>query len=275
MAADVRAAIHVAQWECANCRLLCSYPRASDAAIAQYYSEDYYARVWPDPEHVWRQNLVAYQTEMKLLDALHPSLAMRGRALDVGCGYGVLLHLLRQRGFDVVGCELGRPAASFCQSRGLDVVRAAAPELPFADAAFDLVTSAHVIEHVVDPAAFVRALVRVTQPGGTVVIITDHRWTTEHTYRRLLARLRGRVPAFYTSTDHTFVFAPAHVEQLLRAAGCDAVRTGAFTHVPPNERPHWRAYKGLFRTLDRWRGWGDYMMVVGLKPAAASAALAA
>jgi 2-polyprenyl-3-methyl-5-hydroxy-6-metoxy-1,4-benzoquinol methylase len=243
--------------------------------VAKYYSDDYYTRIWPDAEHVWRQNLVAYKTEMRLLDMLQPSLAAPGRALDVGCGYGVLMHLLRERGYEVMGCELGARAAAHCRSRGLPVVRAAAPELPFADESFHLVASAHVIEHVIDPNAFVRALVRVTHPGGTVAIITDHRWTTEYAYKRFLARLRGRVPAFYTSTDHTFVFAPEHVKQLLRAAGCNEVRAAAFTHVPPNERPHWRAYKGLFRTIDRWRGWGDYMIVVGSRPAAAAAARAA
>jgi 2-polyprenyl-3-methyl-5-hydroxy-6-metoxy-1,4-benzoquinol methylase len=275
MAPDIKGAIHVAQWECSACHLLCSYPRAAASVIARYYAEDYYTDIWSDPAKVWRDNLVAYDTEMKLLSALLPGWRRGGRALDVGCGYGVMMHLLDQQGYDVVGCEMGIPAALHCRDSHMRVVRAAAPELPFAAGCFELVVSSHVIEHVLDPAAFVDSLVRVAAPGGAVVIITDHRWTSEYAYKRLAAQVRGRVPSFYTSTDHTFVFAPEHVRRLLHAAGCAEVKAAAFTHVPPGERWHWRAYKTVFRTLDRWRGWGDYMMVIGFKPPAATAARAA
>jgi SAM-dependent methyltransferase len=276
MAPDITRAIHIAQWECLACHVLCSYPAATPARIRQYYSTDYYGRLWTDPEAIWNQNVAAYRTELGLIDAMIPATATRGAALDVGCGYGVLVHLLNNRGYDTVGCEIGTPAAAYCRQRGLNVVRATAPDLPFPDGTFQLIVSAHVIEHVLDPAAFVRSLSRVLAPGGAAVIVTDHRWTTEFACKRTLARLRGRVPPFCTSTDHTFVFAPGHVAAMLRQAGCENIRTAAFTHVPPRESFHWRAYKSIFRTLDRWRGWGDYMMIVGCKPSlAASAARAA
>lgn len=258
-------ALHAAQWECPSCRLLCSHPQASAAEIASYYSDDYYGRIWTDPDAVWRQNLVAYETEMRLFDRLLPA-PTGGLALDVGCGYGLLIHLLNQRGYRAMGCETGKAALAFCRARGLRAVRAMAPHLPYPDSTFDLVVSFHVIEHVSDPPAFVNSLVRVLRPGGAVVVVTDHRWTTLSRVQRLVARLRGQTPAFYTSTDHTFVFAREHVAGLMRAAGCSTIETAAFTHVPPGESAHWRAYKGFFRTLDRVRGWGDYMLIVGRKP---------
>jgi SAM-dependent methyltransferase len=275
MARDTRRAIHVAQWECSACRLLCSYPRATSDVVASYYGDEYYGHLWTDPEHVWAQNVVAYQTELQLMRELAPSMGHTGVALDVGCGYGVLMHMLAERGFDAVGCEMGKPAVAFCRSRGLRAIRASAPGLPFRDDTFDLVVSFHVIEHVLDPAAFIESLVRVAKPGAGLVIVTDHRWTTQYACQRLAARVRGRIPAFYTSTDHTFVFAREHVAQLLRGAGCQDIKAAAFTHVPPGERLHWRAYKGFFRTLDRWRGWGDYMMIVAEKSAAGVGARAA
>ena len=265
MAPDARRALHVAQWECSACRLLTSYPRASAERIAAYYAGDYYQRIWTDPEEVWRQNLVAYRTEMRLLDELTVPPGERRRALDVGCGYGVLLHLLRERGYAVTGSETGKPAVAFCRTRGLNVVRAFAPNLPFAEGMFQLVVSFHVIEHVLDPHAFVTSLVRVLEPGGMLVIVTDHRWTTQYAFERRVAHLRGRVPPFHTSSDHTFVFAPQHLTTLMTAAGCTDVKAAAYAHVPSGERLHWHAYKGAFRTMDRWRGWGDYMMVTAVK----------
>lgn len=265
MAPDARDAIHVAQWECPACRLLTSHPPATPERVATYYAGDYYGRIWSDPEKVWRHNLAAYGTEMRLLDELTSPVAEKRRALDVGCGYGVLVHMLGERGYRALGCETGTAAVAFCRQRGLDVVRAVAPDLPFSDGTFQLVASFHVIEHVLDPQAFVTSLVRVLEPGGTLVIVTDHRWTVHYPLRRFVSRLRGRVPPFYTSTDHTFVFAPEHVAALMARAQCVDVRTIAFAHVPNGESLHWRAYRGAFRTLDRLLGWGDYMMIAGVK----------
>jgi SAM-dependent methyltransferase len=46
-----------------------------------------------------------------------------GRALDVGCGYGATLDLLREAGFDVEGCEMSPRAATFCRRRGFRLTR--------------------------------------------------------------------------------------------------------------------------------------------------------
>ena len=66
----------------------------------------------------------------------------------------VQLHTDHQaRGFDAIGCEMSARGSSFARAHGLRFVRAKAPGLPFDDGTFDLVTSAHVIEHVGDPQA--------------------------------------------------------------------------------------------------------------------------
>ena len=50
-------------------------------------------------------------------------------------------------------------------------------DLPVADGTFDSVVSSHVIEHLVDPVAALREMVRVLRPGGVMAhIIPDHRY---------------------------------------------------------------------------------------------------
>jgi SAM-dependent methyltransferase len=49
-------------------------------------------------------------------------------------------------------------------------VRASGLRLPLADASLDLAYSSNVLEHVPDPEAMVREMLRVTKPGGTVLI---------------------------------------------------------------------------------------------------------
>jgi ubiquinone/menaquinone biosynthesis C-methylase UbiE len=99
--------------------------------------------------------------------------------LDAGCGDGRYLAAL--------DAELPeRVAGVDISERILDTARARVPRadfrqanlesLPFADGEFDLVLSSQVIEHVVDAAAALRELVRVLQPGGTLVLSTDNKW---------------------------------------------------------------------------------------------------
>ena len=51
-----------------------------------------------------------------------------------------------------------------------NTMRASGLCLPFADGAFDVTYSSNVLEHVPDPEGMVAEMVRVTRPGGTVVV---------------------------------------------------------------------------------------------------------
>lgn len=57
--------------------------------------------------------------------------------LDVGCGPGVFIKLLSERGNSVVGIDCDPAALALCRSRGMSVLQASAEELPFKDSSFD------------------------------------------------------------------------------------------------------------------------------------------
>src|SRR5262245_58846245 len=72
--------------------------------------------------------------------------ASDARVLDAGCGTGNnLLHLARHG--HTFGVDLSDEALRFCRSRSVTVANASVLALPFADEAFDLVTSFDVIYH--------------------------------------------------------------------------------------------------------------------------------
>lgn len=261
--------LHNAQWECTACRLLVSIPQASAETAAAYYAREYYETQWADADAVWRENLETYRVrELALLKRLcGPAFPSPGaRAVDVGCGYGPLLELLGREGFETRGVEASARAVEECRARGLDVVQGVTPGLPLPLQSFDLVMSTHVIEHVSDPRSFVAELTGLLRPRGILAIVTDHRWTSQYQWERWRAALSAEIPRFHTSTDHTFVFSPAHLRHLMHDAGCVDVRSAVYSHPPGHETWHWRLYKGWFRILDRLRGWGEYQMVVGRKP---------
>ncbi len=99
--------------------------------------------------------------------------ATGGRYLDVGGGTGddacALAGVARAR---VVVLDRSRTMAAEARRRGLDVaVVGDAAALPFADGAFDGCRADRTLQHLADPAAAVRELVRVTRPGGRIVAV--------------------------------------------------------------------------------------------------------
>lgn len=109
-------------------------------------------------------------------------LAGVGEALDVGCGAGhwsrTVLSLLPPRatlvGVDSVPrfLELAREqAAARGMAERMSFVEGTLPSLPFADDRFDLVTCQMVLIHIHDVDAALREMIRVTRPGGLVVVV--------------------------------------------------------------------------------------------------------
>jgi SAM-dependent methyltransferase len=101
-----------------------------------------------------------------------------GRALDVGCGTGLLAARLAEAGYEVTGADPSEGMLEVMRRRAprVTAVEATADELPFDDGAFDTVVSVAVLHHIADQSAVRRALgemVRVCRPGGRV-LVWDH-----------------------------------------------------------------------------------------------------
>jgi SAM-dependent methyltransferase len=93
------------------------------------------------------------------------------RILDVGCGTGGNLRLLREFG-EAEGLELSDVALQLCRERvGPDVKlhRGAIPDDIPQDGGYDAVTALDVLEHLDDPVAAIVAIRRALRPGGTLV----------------------------------------------------------------------------------------------------------
>lgn len=101
------------------------------------------------------------------------------RALDVGCGAGLLCEPLARLGAAVIGIDAAAEnigvARAHADQSGLAIdYRAGGIEM-LAGETFDLVTSMEVIEHVTDPAAFVAGLARALAPDGLLILSTPNR----------------------------------------------------------------------------------------------------
>ncbi len=101
------------------------------------------------------------------------------RALDVGCGPGALTAELVTRlgSASVAAVDPSEPfvAAALARHPGVDVARASAERLPFADATFDATLAQLVVHFMADPVAGLAEMRRVTRRDGVVAAcVWDH-----------------------------------------------------------------------------------------------------
>lgn len=96
---------------------------------------------------------------------------LKGAAvLDVGGGPGYFADAFRASGASYAGVDPDVGELTARGEVGTNTVRASGLRLPFADESFDLTYSSNVLEHVLDPEAMAREMLRVTRPGGSVLI---------------------------------------------------------------------------------------------------------
>lgn len=111
--------------------------------------------------------------------------------LDVGCGGGILSEPMRRMGFDVTALDasaqnIGTAKAHAAQMglkidyRNQTAEQLAAEQLASEGAAFDVVLSMEVIEHVADPKAFLQTCASMVKAGGLLFVATLNRTLAAH-----------------------------------------------------------------------------------------------
>lgn len=151
----------------------------------------------------------------------------RGPVLDVGCSTGAFLHQLRARfggDYDARGIEVSRAALGYAREQGLEVIDASLLTHDFAGRQFAAITFWAVLEHLVDPAAFVRTAARLLRPGGHCFALVPNRRALA--FRWLGARYR------YVLPQHLNYFDAASLGRLIRDAGLEVVAEGG-SHFNP------------------------------------------
>ena len=117
-----------------------------------------------------------------------------GRSLDLGGGSGWLAAELGRRGFEAVSLDIEDPHERLAQIEGgaagrdfelvtdvldeparetVDYVVGDMEQMPFADGAFDLVTTSAALHHSADPVRTLRHAARVLRPGGVLLALNE------------------------------------------------------------------------------------------------------
>ena len=156
------------------------------------------------------------------------------RALDVGCGAGLLCEPLARLGAAVTGLDAAPEnivaARAHAAPQGLDIDYRNEAIEDFSGRGFDLVTSLEVIEHVDDPQTFVAGLARALADDGLMVLSTPNRTALSKLMLVELAERTGRIPR--GTHHHEQFITPEELEKMLGEAGLQVIDTSGISYSP-------------------------------------------
>ena len=145
--------------------------RSSGARELRDDLHDYYNRSDDYKEQISRSAITKFlRFYAELFDEV-PNF-VDGPVLDVGCGVGTSTNFLFDMGFDVTGLDLSELFILDARkkSKGPDFICASAEDIPFDNNHFRIVGANSFIEHVPDVTAVLREMIRVTRPGGCIIL---------------------------------------------------------------------------------------------------------
>jgi len=204
---------------CDVCGLVWTNPRPSSSEVDQYYATEYrldYSRSrTPTPRKILRGLIGAAQRR----DELREWLTRGAHVLDVGCGAGEFVFLLRQRGVEASGIEPGEEFAGFSREvLRIPIQTSTVERADVGSGSQDLITMFHMLEHVADPVGTLATIRGWLAPAGRLVVEVPnvnstvqaprHRFHYAHLYSYSVSTLEGlasraglRLLAARTSAD--------------------------------------------------------------------------
>ena len=210
---------------CAACGLLRLDPPPAAGELGAYYPSNY----WFAPEktaagfleEAWRR-LVLRDHVGFVVRALAESGA-RGPVLDVGCGGGLFLRLLRARGYPGIGLDSSAGAARVAwQRNGVPALRGSLENAPLPAGSCAAVTMFHVLEHLYDVRPHLVAARSLLAPQGRLIVQVPNAGCWQY-------RLLGRAWNGLDVPRHLYNFRARDLEKLLEACGFEILRRKYFS----------------------------------------------
>ncbi|MEP6951609.1 MAG: class I SAM-dependent methyltransferase [Ginsengibacter sp.] len=161
---------------CNLCGLIYLNPRPVISEFDKIYPPHYHAFDFSEKNYGFIHKVRSRLEVWRLLSHCR-TLPSSARILDVGCGDGFHLNLLREFGessWKLDGIDIDTRAIEMANRSGLQVHLGSVEEIDLPDENYDLVFMIQTIEHVEKPAEVLRAIYTLLRKGGRLVIVTDN-----------------------------------------------------------------------------------------------------
>lgn len=166
-----------ALYSCVACHCLFLNPMPNPEKIASFYHSNYW-QLDEQPFGFLRKAEKFYQ-RLVLTDhirfisrAAHGTAgATKASILDVGCGSGFILGVLKKKGFRVAGVDFSPKAAEVASiDHGVDVQIGDLESISFSEREFDVILMLHTLEHLANPRAILEEVARILSDQGRLVL---------------------------------------------------------------------------------------------------------
>jgi SAM-dependent methyltransferase len=205
---------------CNQCGLVYLNPRPAMEELARIYPPDYHAYDFSEAQFGFVYT-VRRKLEARRLLSCCQGLPENARIVDVGCGDGFHLSLLRQFGkpsWQLEGIDPSHLAVTAARRTGLTIHQGTIQSLDLPKASYDLAFIIATLEHVDDPAQVLEVVRSLLRPGGRVVIVTDNTNTLD--FRLFQQRHWGG----YHFPRHWNLFSPPTLRQLAQKVDLEVVQ---------------------------------------------------
>jgi len=209
---------------CENCGLIRT--KQLPRELSRWYEEHYSKaqRIFQHSEHA-----VKASSTYQLLDRLGITTMVRkfnlnhhrfiasqipatGRVLEIGCGTGEILRLLKERGAKVFGVEPHPDSAQIARRYGIQVLCDKAESLENLGDVFDTILLSFVLEHIQDPLKALKLARQVLTRTGKLFVFT-------HNFNCLSRYIFGQSWSGWHLPYHTYLFTEDTLQRMVTSAG--------------------------------------------------------
>lgn len=193
-----------------------------------------FGRIYPSTYHAYDFKEKNFRLIYKLRSLIERSrllyhcrrLPDNARILDVGCGDGFHLDLLRKFGkktWSLEGVEIDKRAVEAGKRKGLNIHHGEAGKIDLQKESYDLVLLIMTIEHVDKPADVLNAVKELLKKGGKVIIVTDNTSSIDFSFFR-----NGHWGGFHFPR-HRNLFNRQSLSELAKKTGFEMMRINTIT----------------------------------------------
>lgn len=204
---------------CNACGLTYLWPRPDAQALDRFYAEEY--RALYDTTTVAERHQEDLAEAQLRIERLGPLLPESGRLLKIGSGSCAFLRSAAGRVAEAVGIEPDQKTRDWIADVSGLAVYPEFSALPDDAGRFDLIVLFHVLEHLPDPVAFLKAVAKRLNPGAKLVIEVPN---VDDALLSLYDIQAFR--DFYFSIAHLTYFSPSTLARCIAMAGLEGAVTG-------------------------------------------------
>ncbi len=185
---------------CPSCGFVCAAERPDEAFLTAYYQDAHIGH---------RGGELHFDAEARA-GAVARHVPAGGRVIEAGANDGAFTAILRERGFDAFGFDPVEAEEASSVAKGFVGSASHAPTPGQADA----VAAYYVLEHVIDPRAWLDQLSALIRPGGVLLLeVPDYEGHPEDSL----------------NVEHLLHFTAESLSRLVRLCGLEPVESGAGT----------------------------------------------